>query len=294
MNTRVTEQSISDLMNFDPFQSDQSGTVTPAPTPDPSAEKSGTGAPAKPGETTPATPAPKPGEQTPPATPPASPDPKPATPPGQSTEALAAQVQTLREMIPQMMQQQQPRAPETPAADKPHFNFQLPPQLTSALRSEDPNEASAAMGILVNGMANAIRNDYMKVVQESVLPQVVQIAQAQIAQHYEQQRVIDDFYGSYPEFKQPALMPIVANTAMQTAQQMGATSWTPALKEAIANNLRAMFPGLQPQQKAPPQPAPPPAQRPYVPNGGARLAPATADANADAMAGVLDSVGIKL
>jgi hypothetical protein len=191
-------------------------------------------------------------------------------------------------MIPQLIQSQ-PSAPAAP--EKPHFNFQLPPQLTTALRSEDPNESATAMGILVNGMANAIRQDYVKMVQESVIPHVVQIVQHQIAQSYEQQEVIRDFYGSYPEFKLPQLMPIVAQVAINTAQQMGATSWTPALKDAIAANVRAMFPGLG-TPAAPP--SPPPAQRPFVPNQGARPPVPTADQNADAMAGVLDSVGIKI
>lgn len=287
-----SQQSIADLMAFDPFQSSPDGRITPATPSAPSAEKSGDGsggAPAAPKadpvgtQVTPSTP--QPGA-------PAAPMPGPATPPQPDVSKLQGQVEQMRQMLTESLTRV-PQAPATPAApEKPHFQFQLPDVVANAIRSEDPAEARAGMNVLVNGLANAIRQDYTKMVQEQVFPAVMQIVGQQIALYQEQQKVQADFYGTYKEFDHPQLKPVVAQVAMTVAQEQGATSWTPELSKAIAERLHLMFPGVKAPQTPPPPAPPSPPQQPFIGGVGARPAAGVADVNDGAQ--MLESIGLKM
>jgi hypothetical protein len=145
------------------------------------------------------------------------------------------------------------------------------------MASEDPKERGMATHALVNGVANAVWRETQNMFRDQI-DQVVaafpRIIESHISARTEQQRVFNDFYGTYKQFNGPQWIPLVqAHTVAlmnEMAQQgMPITGWTPEMRDEIANRIFTQFPMLRDQK--PPAGQPPP-KRAFATgaNGGAR------------------------
>jgi hypothetical protein len=274
--------SLDEVLKFDPFGPPKAPaadkTTSPAQTAD--AKR----ADGKPG-TTPQ--APKPGTA----------DAKPATPqaPSKTPEQLIAEHTA---SIRQMLERAPQTAPAAPAAkdepEAPKFNLGIPDQLLSAMSSEDPKERSLATHALVNGVANAVWRETQNMFREQI-DQVVaafpRIIESHIAARTEQQRVFNDFYGTYKQFNGPQWVPLVQAHTVQLMNEMAQqgiqiNGWTPEMRDEIANRIFAQFPMLRNQQQ-PAGTTPQPRPRSFATgaNGGAR--PATEAGPVNEMLAVL-------
>lgn len=195
------------------------------------------------GQSTPVQQAPPPGAQ---------PVPAPAVAIPQQTPqeaALAAQVQGLQTQLQnlttqlQAVQTQAVQQPQQPSAAAPQFNMQIPAGHMQALASEDPAVRTEAMNAIVNGVAETVRKQ-TQLDMDRRFEGVNPIIQQQITAAQGQADVKRDMYGTYPELSN--MMEQVVAVAQQM-QNQGLTNgqWSADLRDAIAERLSPMVPGLQ-------------------------------------------------
>jgi hypothetical protein len=245
--------SLAEVLKFDPFGPPK--TDKPTSTAQPADVKKADGKPGTDGKV-----APKPGTA----------DAKPATPlaPTKTPEQLIAEhTASIRQML-ERAPQPAPAAPvATPEPEQPKFNLGIPDQLMNAMASEDPKERSMATHALVNGVANAVWRETQNTLRDQIDQMVAafpRIIESHIAARTEQQRVFNDFYGTYKQFDGPQWVPLVQAHTVQLMNEMAQrgipiNGWTPEMRDEIANRIFAQFPMLREQQKAtgtPPQPRP--------------------------------------
>lgn len=220
-----------------------------------------------------------PGLETPPVAvvPPAlqaAPAPAPVPAPQQDPQmaALLQQNALLQQQITAMQQAVQPQGPGVPTATAaampgqpavqpeqvPAYSYEMPPQIVQGLFGEDGDMGtrSRALSALVQGLGKTIHQEMRQEMQtrmQTQLPeQVSQHVQSAVSRENERARIFDDFYQTYPQFNQPAYQPIVAQAAQLVQQEIGATAWTPYMREQVAHKTALLLGGQQ-QQAAPPQ-----------------------------------------
>jgi hypothetical protein len=257
-------QAVADIMAFDPF-----GPASPAEAgtdetgkPEVDGEPSGEGEGEVKKDLT--QPEPKAGE--------AITEPPKQQGPTQREQELQAQVVALQKAIQDS--KPQPAQPASGEVPKAKYNLGLPAQVIQGLRSEDEQEFSVAMHAVINGIANRLWSDMQEHLSSDVVPQIDQRANA-VMQHATQvQQVHTDFYNTFPHLKNPAIMPVVQNAALQVA-----TSWTQQGREIkwgkeFADDVAALVHQIIPQPAAQQQPTPKPktftakpGTRPGMPSG---------------------------
>lgn len=265
--------SAADIMAFDPFgPTDEGGPALSPEAPAPTPGTSGTPADApKPGQPTPGAPVPPtPGTPATPATPaPVTPQVDPALRSlfEQQTAAIAAAVA--------------PRPAEQPPAgpQAPKYNLALPPQILTALRSEDPTEFAGGMHAVINGIVNKVWNDVNEHLASQFAPQMQQMVQHVVRSQQTTEKVATDFYGKHKTLDLPLMRPVVQQVGAMIAQRRAAQGksieWSGELADEIAEEVYLNFPNLRPAA-APQAPAAPgghqPKKQPAAFGGGARPA----------------------
>jgi hypothetical protein len=144
-------------------------------------------------------------------------------------------------------------APAKTEPAPPKFNLGIPPQIVSALASEDSAERGAATHALINGVANAVWREAEQLVQNQVnelVSSFPRVIEAHLNARREQERVYNDFFSTYSQFNNEAFYPLVQAHAVQVinerhAQGRPVTGWDQALRDEIANRLFASFPMLK-------------------------------------------------
>lgn len=307
------QTKVDEILSFDPFPSTSDGEVGSST---PTAEKSGQQAggeqqpqggqqqgqqPSKEQKPAPTGQQPQqPAQQQPGSTQPVA---QPAMTP--SVDQLQGRVEATQRLVETLLAQgqSQPASQQTTTPKEPKYNFEIPPQIAQAIRSEDPSESAAGMKVLINGLANRIYQDVASHIAEQMtsVPQVVQ----QIIQHQNSQDEIRrDFFSSYPHLSKPELQPLIAQTAQTLTMQWQASGrqlgWTPEFKQTLHDTVIGILNSVNPQGQQQPQgqqPAQQPQQRQTFQAGGAparQNGASSAPTEADAMIGVLDSIGIKV
>ncbi len=167
--------------------------------------------------------------------------------------ALAAQLQTSNAQIQNLQQQltetrnaiaqpQQAQPGQQAQPQVPQFNMNVPEQYVVALSSEDPAVRQQALNQLVNGIAQTVHQQTMNDVRTQV-QQVGPQVQQQISQEQESNRIQQDMYGTYPELSNMMEQVVAVAQNMQSTGMSNGT-WTPELRDAIAERLSPMIPGL--------------------------------------------------
>jgi len=252
------EPTFEDIMQFDPFESGPSGDETGE-----------TGAAAPPAQ-----------GQEPPAAQQQAPTPQAAQPP---LSQPPTQQPDLRQLVQEQTNQlmgalragQQPQ-PQQQGGPPQKFNLGVPPQLTAALRSEDPQQFEAGVGALINGVSNHVWNTVMDHIQREVLPTIPRAIEAFAQSAQRQDSVARDFYGVYPQLAHDGIRPMVqmvgAQIAEEFARQGRSLGWSGELRDAIAERIFTMIPALRAQQAQAAQQAAP-RRQPFATGNGSRPPP---------------------
>lgn len=279
------EPSPSEVLAFDPFgpaTNPEGGSATPGQSGEPGTPAEGEGGgqpgaqPQVPGSSTAPAAAPTPGQQPPvPATPQAQPSPQPT-------------MQELVSAIRQAAQPQQTPAGQQPAPEAPRYNLQLPPQILTALRSEDPTEFATGMHSVVNGITNKVWTDVQQFLAESFMPQISQAIQANIERYQSQQQVAQQFYGKHAALAAANLRPLVQQAGLQVIQARNAAGksleWGDEVMDEIAEQVYKTVPQLRPAAAPPAPAAPKGGKQPFSTGQGTRPAEAGQKTAADELA----------
>lgn len=216
------EPSFEDILQFDPFESGPGEDQEQA---EPQAEQQ----------------APPPAEQA------AAP---PAVPPTQQPD-LRQLINEQTNQLAGVLRSQQTPAQAPPQQPSQRFNLAVPPQLTAALRSEDPQQFEAGVGALINGVANHVWNSVMEVVRNDIMPSIPRVIDAQMQTLQRQQTVATDFYGKYPQLSSDALRPLVQQVGAQIATEFAQAgrdlNWGEQIRDAIAERVFQAIPALRQQ-----------------------------------------------
>lgn len=250
--TPAKEPSISDVLNFDPFEDPKPAAPAPA-APKPTASA--------------APPAPKPGEAPIPPKPAAQ-----ATPPAPVTMDQLKDLLAARTAPPPAPKEEPPAGPK-----QPRYKIQLPSQILAAVTSEVPEERAAGLNVLVSGILNTAYDAMMEHVEKNVLPQITQVYDSRESVSRERDSITKDFYTKFPVLDDAKYRNYVLTRAQQEAARAGRNfKWTAEVRDSIGNELMELFKLAQPAPgAAPAAPAAPPAKTRYNANGGARPAVTT-------------------
>ncbi len=218
--------------------------------------------------------------------------------------ALTAQVQTLMTQVAGLTGQVQAQAaapapqPQAQPQQPTRFSMVVPQQYMTALSSENPGEAHQAMNNIINGVAEAVRQQVTQETDQK-FEAYGPVVQQQLSAETQRADIKRDMYGTYPE-----LSGMTGQVAAVAEQMHGAGlasgQWSPDLRDNIAERLAPLIPGLaekvmqnraargiqvqvnQPQQVQIPQPLPqntvqqvlPPGVAPAQIMGGTHVQPA--------------------
>jgi hypothetical protein len=263
-------KEIADIMNFDPFKTDQ----------EPAQEKPAEAAPAP--------------EQTPAPAPADNPPEAPKVDPLQQTlGALQQTVQELPRAVADAVKPQTQAQPEpdawAPMVDGQPLNYvqvmsQIPDAVLNGLISENPVERKAAVSNLLGVAMHVAHRLATKQAVEQVRNEMTRVlplfVQDQIRTHNAMQTVFNDFYGKFPALSHPSLRPVVQAEAQKLSQQLGVREWTPEFRDRLGEHVMNMLRGVVPATVQTQQPAAPmvgPTARPMTATGPNNLQQEIAD-----------------
>lgn len=165
----------------------------------------------------------------------------------------AAQTQQQGQLQPQAQAQPQSQVAGQQEDNIPPYVFSIPPEIVTAIQSEDPREAATGIQGLVSGVARGVHQTVLATVMQQIAPQIIQAAVGHIQRSQEvqtqHQETRKDFYSRYKEFDRPDLHDWVASVATRLAAETGASTYSPQFGDALAQRLRAIMqpPVQQPQ-----------------------------------------------
>jgi hypothetical protein len=154
-------------------------------------------------------------------------------------QALTQQVATMQQPAQQQLGQQQAPGQQPEALPTPQFN--VPDSYMNALASEDVNQRRAALNAMLNGVAEAAMNQVRQEMQMNH-QQTIQQIQPMIDQQLGHFRIQQDMYGTYPELN--SYRSYVEAAARQLEPQYATTGWGPDYRDAIAERVAPLVPGM--------------------------------------------------
>ncbi len=178
-----------------------------------------------------------------------------AQPNGQAPDQTAAQLAELRGQLNALLhvnatnQQRQP-APGSQQPQAPAFQVQIPPEVTQALRGEDPIQAQQALEYLGNNLGSMVlqrTQQDLGALYNHISQAIPQMVASMIAQHTQMQQWHNDFYKDYAELGvSPEMKSLVANTAAKLAQAGKIQGLDKAGARMVAENVLVAM-GCPPQ-----------------------------------------------
>lgn len=195
----------------------------------------------------PTTPSPQPSSEAPApaALPTATPaEQTPEIPPALVVASLQAQVQTLQQQLAEAAKgapapTTAPAAAGSDSSETPAHNLSVPQEVVAALFDEEPVKAQHALNHIINGLANymhkKLREEFTGTLSTSIASLRNEIATSSTASTAEQQREEQQraYYTAFPAHNNPALTPIVAQTAAEVLTEVPNAPWSPELIAAI-------------------------------------------------------------
>lgn len=180
--------------------------------------------------------------------------PPPAQQPDEVTQ-LRQQVASMQQYLNSQAQQQQPQQggqdQQQQQPEVPQYDLQIPDELWNAMNNDDPYERKRAHQAYNQAVAAHVHQRVQQEFQQTMQRQIPVQVQRLMAHQAAVQQVFNDFYGHHPDLNRPELRQLVYGAAQQVMQETGQRSWTPQLRDAVAQRVRQFVPGTQ--QPAPQQ-----------------------------------------
>ena len=139
----------------------------------------------------------------------------------------------------------------TPSQPQPEtfpYNFQVPDQLMEMIDSENPTQRRAGISALVTSLARVVHGEVRKEftarledVSKGIPRTIESHVDARTTAEQTQRAVETDFYGTYKELNRPELKPLIVSTAARIMASTGAKDWSPALRDQIGTEVRAIL-----------------------------------------------------
>ena len=206
---------------------------------------------------------------------------------------LKATLDSLKETIQQVSKQQpkeeaHPATPEIDAMLKPpSYAFQINEKLLNGIYDESPEKRAVALSQLLQANNQFVHSQIMQQMSgwfgkqlQELEPRMVQVAQGGMQMQVQQQEVMQDFYGKYPQLNTPVARQVVVNVAKQMMDAGQFTAWNADFRDKLAAQVLGVFTSITgaKQAEATPHNAQPAAKPAAVaPSGNGRSVPSTAD-----------------
>jgi hypothetical protein len=232
---------IASMLSFDPFAESDAPADLPAETPqDGSVPSADAGAS---GSEVPATPV----EQ-------AAPEPVQESPEMVLLRQQMAQQQLLIDRLSAAPVAPSATPGQSTAADPlaefiPSYNFQIPPQLSAMLDSEDSAERTQGIQYLLDGSLRKVHRNVLEQVQGMLTSYVPQQLQQHTQNLERGQAIKTDFYSAHKDLDTPDIRKLVSMITPQVMVETQQTTWSPLLRDAIATKVKGML-GFRPQALA--------------------------------------------
>lgn len=137
-------------------------------------------------------------------------------------------------------QEQQRGAPQAQQWQSP-YKFGVAPEVVQLLRSENPQEASAAFGAIMNDAAAIIHQTVAQEVMQQVAQGVARFIPAREAQREQVTQIAGDFYGKYPRLNHPAIKPVIQDTAKAMLHSGKYHGYNAAFRDDLARAVVAQL-----------------------------------------------------
>ena len=226
-----------------------------------------------------------------------------------SVQALQAQVQALIAQNAQLLERFQTQgagsqAPQQGSSDQqgqqqvdPYmdYRFAIPDDVANAIFNEDPNVARQGLSHLINSLGRVVHERVIKSVTERVLPQTLGEFQGNLSLSTQQERMRTEYFGAFPQHKDPGTRLIVAQEAQAMWTQNPQLQWDQNAMNALGARVNQRL-GYTSQQQQQPQPQQAngsaqgqPAPRPAAQMGASNRPPIPAGSDEDFIGNVLSA-----
>lgn len=159
--------------------------------------------------------------------------------------ALQTQIQNLTQQLNQMQagnNQQQRQAgggqgnqqQTDPFAH--NYQFSVDAGIVQGLVSDDANERTNAVSMMVNSLANSVHETIANQIKQA-LQSERQFASQAAAQHVQAFEIRQDLFNTYPQLNNPAFGAVIDQTMQQLAQQQNVRSWSPQFRDQVATSV---------------------------------------------------------
>ena len=184
----------------------------------------------------------------------------PAQSDSQSNDAMQQELNQLRQQLQQMQQSQQPQTQgseqgqsqgqsqqgQSQEQEAPAYDFNIPDELLKQMDAADDATRKQALGNMLKGTAQAVdqrlRAEFGQQLQQ-LRQEIPQQAQQTVTQTAEAEQVKQDFFGNYPQLDRQELKPLIQNAAQQVLQETNAQQWSPQLRDKIASRVNEVLRG---------------------------------------------------
>lgn len=202
-----------------------------------------------------------------------------ALPPSDQSKAIPKDDPVLKELQginERLAQQSQPKeAPKAEGPKAPRFVFDIPPQISKLLLSEDPEERTQGFTSAFNGLANLIHSEMTQEfggIIQNLIRQIPQIVDSRTSEQKTQETAATQFFGRFANLKKsPEMLEFIGNQSKALAQEMHKAgnrnlAWNEDFMEALGKRIHdalgiafpekgAAAPQQQPNQKTPKKPS---------------------------------------
>ena len=165
-------------------------------------------------------------------------------------QGMATQIQNLTGQLhaAQASPQTAQVSPQTaqvpvPGQTPPQFDLNVPPQYMNALNHEDGAVRQQALSAVLNASAQVVYQKTMADM-ESRFAQIPSIVQPIMDAQTRKERISSDMYGSYPELSNMPDQVAAVATQLAATGLFQAENWNPEYRDAIAERLSPLVPGL--------------------------------------------------
>jgi len=135
-----------------------------------------------------------------------------------------------------------PAEPTQPAQPKPEdfpqYALTIPDDIVETIASGDVEQVKEGLQALINGVAAVVHKRAVDEFSTTMREEVPKIAQDQTKQQQYYAHVREDFYGTYPGYKDERYAQFVGLVADKIQRESGSEQWSPTMKKAIAAEMK--------------------------------------------------------